>query len=189
MQPFLTTVGVKQGCVFSPILFNLFINKICSIFDQSCDPVQLNNLDVNCLLWADDLLLISKSATGLQNSIDKMQHFYTEMGLEINIKKTKVMIMNKRGRKLENSQVFTLNGKKLEITDEYQYLGIKLRPSGSFSLAVQELNDKASRAWYGISNIIFKNKRMQIDRIFGLFDSLVTPVATYASPLWLPHIP
>ena len=98
------------------------------------------------------------------------------------------MIMNKRGRKLENSHRFQLNGQQLEITDEYQYLGVKLKPSGSFSLAVQELNDKASRAWFGISNIIFKNKRMQVDRIFGLFDSLITPVATYASPLWLPFI-
>ena len=89
VHPFLTTVGVKQGCVFSPILFNLFINKICTSFDQSCDPVQLNNVDVNCLLWTDDLLLISKSATGLQNSIDKMQQFYNTMGLEVNIKNRK----------------------------------------------------------------------------------------------------
>ena len=37
VQPFKTTVGVKQ-------LFNLFIDKICSIFDKNCDPVQLNNL-------------------------------------------------------------------------------------------------------------------------------------------------
>ena len=74
---------------------------------------------------------------------------------------------------------FTLGVKNIEITDEYQYLGIKLRPSGSFSLAVQELNDKACRAWFGISNIIFKNKRMEVDRIFSLFDSLVTPVATW----------
>ena len=122
VHPFLTTVGVKQGCVFSPILFNLFINKICTSFDQSCDPVQLNNVDVNCLLWADDLLLISKTPTGLQNSIDKMHQFYTSLGLDVNIKKTKVMIMNKRGRKLENSQTFKLNGQKLEITDEYQYI-------------------------------------------------------------------
>ena len=37
VQPFKTTVGVKQ-------LFNLFIDKICSIFDKNCDPVQPNNL-------------------------------------------------------------------------------------------------------------------------------------------------
>ena len=188
VKHFTTTVGVKQGCVFSPILFNLFINKICSIFDQTCDPAQLNNKDVNCLLWADDLLLISKTPRGLQNSIDKMHQFYQSMGLQVNIKKTKVMIFNKRGLKMENRSEFYLSGEKLEITDEYQYLGIKLKPSGSFSLAVQELHDKASRAWFGISTLIFKNKRMQVDRIFSLFDSLVTPVATYGSPLWLPFI-
>ena len=186
VQPFKTTVGVKQGCVFSPILFNLFINKICSIFDTNCDPVQLNNLKVNCLLWADDLLLVSKTASGLQNSINKIHQFYNSMGLDVNIKKTKVMVMNKRGKKLDKIYEFTLGNKKIEITDEYQYLGIKLRPSGSFTQAVQELNDKASRAWFGISNIIFRNKRMQIDRIFRLFDSLITPIATYGSSIWLP---
>ena len=98
------------------------------------------------------------------------------------------MVFNKRGLKLENRFEFYLNGEKLEITDEYQYLGIKLKPSGSFTVAVQELKDKASRAWFGISTLIFKNKRMQVDRIFSLFDSLVTPVATYGCPLWLPFI-
>ena len=188
VQPFHTTVGVKQGCVFSPILFNLFIDKICSIFDESCDPVQLHNQDVNCLLWADDLLLLSKTAAGLQNSINKMEQFYRSIGLDVNIKKTKVMIMNKRGLILDKKYQFTLNGSNLEITNEYQYLGIKLRPSGSFTLATQELHDKASRAWFGISNIVFKNKRMPVDRIFNLFDSLVTPIATYCSTLWLPFI-
>ena len=186
VQPFVTTVGVKQGCVFSPILFNLFINKICSIFDQTCDPVELNKFQTNCLLWADDLLLFSKTPSGLQNSINKMQSFYKSLGLSVNIKKTKVMIFNRRGLVLDKKYTFTLEGKNLEITGEYQYLGLKLKPSGSFSLAVQELNDKATRAWFGISNIIFKNKRMEVDRIFSLFDSLVTPVATYGSALWLP---
>ena len=96
--------------------------------------------------------------------------------------------MNKRGLKLDKLYEFTFDNKKLEIVDEYQYLGIKLRPSCSFTLATQELNDKASRAWFGISNIIFRNKRMQIDRIFRLFDSLITPIATYSAPIWLPFI-
>ena len=86
------------------------------------------------------------------------------------------MIMNKKGLILDKKYQFTLNGSNLEINNEYQYLGIKLRPSGSFTLATQELHDKASRAWFGISNIVFKNKRMQVDRIFNLFDSLVSSV-------------
>ena len=87
LKPFITTVSVKQGCVLSPVLFNLYIDKICKVFDNSCDPVSINNRDLNCLLWADDLLLVSKTPTGLQNCIDKMHRFYENLGLQINIKK------------------------------------------------------------------------------------------------------
>ena len=55
-------------------------------------------------------------------------------------------------------------------------------------VAVQELHDKASRAWFGISNVVFKNKRMEVDKIFQIFDSLVTPVALYGCEFWLPLI-
>ena len=66
LQPFLTTIGVKQGCVFSPILFNIFIDKINEIFDETCAPVKINNLDLNCLLWADDLVIFSQTAEGFR---------------------------------------------------------------------------------------------------------------------------
>ena len=187
LHPINTTIGLKQGCVFSPIIFNLFINKICNIFDESCSPVKINNVNLNSLLWADDLMLVSETPTGLQNAIDKMHSFYQSLDLQINKKKTKVIIFNKRGVKLDKKYLFLIDGVKLEITDQYQYLGLKLRPSGSMNLAVQELCDKASRAWFGISNIIFRNKRMEVDKVFGIFDSLVTPVAIYGSPFWLPY--
>ena len=159
LEPFTTTIGVKQGCVFSPILFNIFINKICSIFYETCSPIKINNTSMSCLLWADDLLLCSETAEGLQNAINKMSTFYDSLDLKINLKKTKVMIFNKRGLSLKNKFNFKIKNDKLEITNEYQYLGLKLRPSGSLTQAVQELHDKASRAWFGISNIIFKNKK------------------------------
>ena len=188
LKPFVTTVSVKQGCVLSPVLFNLYIDKICKVFDNSCDPVTINNRDLNCLLWADDLLLVSKTPTGLQNCIDKMHKFYESLGLQINIKKTKVIIFNRRGLTLERKYQFFLKGAKLEITNQYQYPGIKLRPSGSLKISTEELHDKASRAWFGISHTIFKNKRMEYDQVFGIFDSLITPVASYACAFWLPFV-
>ena len=188
LKPFRTTIGVKQGCIFSPILFNIFINKITNIFDASCDPLKVNDKDLSCLLWADDLLLVSSSSQGLQNSLNKMESFYNSLGLKINIKKTEIIIFNKRGLKLDNCFDFRLNGQKVKIVDEYQYLGLKLKPSGSMNLAMQVLHDKASRAWFGISNVIFKNKRMEVDKIFNVFDSLVTPVALYGCEFWLPLV-
>ena len=103
---------------FSPILFNIFVNKIFEIFDKTCDPLTINNKDLNCLLWADDLLLVSSSAQGLQNSLDKMGSFYSSLGLKINIKKTEIIIFNKRGLTLDSNFNFELNGQKVKIVDE-----------------------------------------------------------------------
>ena len=97
------------------------------------------------------------------------------------------MVFNKGG-KLIKSHKFYLSGKELEVVDQYQYLGVKLTHSGSMQLAVSELADKASRAWHGISNVIYTNKRMEVNKAFGIFDSLVVPVGTYCCEMWLPYI-
>ena len=81
------------------------------------------------------LLLFSLSEKGLQNSIDKMCKFYYSLGLEISLKKTKVIVFNKSGKLLKGYK-FMCNGSVLEVTKEYQYLGIKFTPSGSMNVDV-----------------------------------------------------
>ena len=190
LQPIATTIGLKQGCCLSSLLFNLFVNNLPSIFDQSCDPVSILNESFNCLLWADDLLILSRSPQGLQNAINKTHLFYNSLGLEINQKKTKVMIFNGRGLKLATlpEHNFYIGGNPIEVVDTYQYLGINVKPSGSMQFAVSELFDKASRAWFAISNVLYKNKRLAVGRAFQLFDSLIRPVALFSCEFWLPTI-
>ena len=54
--------------------------------------------------------------------------------------------------------------------------------------AVSELYDKASRAWFAISNMLYKYKRLPVSRAFQLFDSLIKPVALFSCEFWLPNI-
>ena len=190
LQPITTTIGLKQGCCLSSLLFNLFVNKLPSIFYSSCDPVSILNQNFSCLLWADDLLILSKSPSGLQNALDKTKLFYDDLGLEINQKKSKVMIFNGRGLKLDKlaEHKFLIGNNHVEVVDTYQYLGINLKPSGSMQFAVSQLCDKASRAWLAISNILYKYKRLPVSRAFQLFNSLIRPVALFSCEFWLPII-
>ena len=111
-QPFTTTVGVLQGCVLSPILFNLFLNKTTDVINTGCDnhttqqglccatccdPVLIGNNRSSSLMWCDDLVVFSKSAAGLQNTIDRISQHFNLLGLSVNETKTKVVIFNNQG--------------------------------------------------------------------------------------------
>ena len=52
---------------------------------------------MNTMMFADDLLLLSTSASGLQNSIDILCEYCAQWKLHINIKKTKIMTFSKSG--------------------------------------------------------------------------------------------
>ena len=69
--------GVRQGCILSAMLFNLYLNEIPFLLDkQDMEPILLpDSSSLNCLLYADDLVLISSSANGLQNALSTLSQF------------------------------------------------------------------------------------------------------------------
>ena len=72
-----------------------------SAFQNSLsDPIILSNgTKLNSLLYADDLIIISRSKIGLQNCLNTLSSFCNSWMLDINSKKTKVMIFQKRAKK------------------------------------------------------------------------------------------
>jgi hypothetical protein len=98
-------------------------------FDESCDPVKLMERNVSCLLYEDDLVLISESAIGLQNSLNILSCYCDKWNLTVNLDKAKSMIFNKAGRKLTRES-FLYKNNRIDLGMEYKYLGIILKTSG-----------------------------------------------------------
>ena len=90
-------------------------------FDESCDPVKLMERNVSCLLYADDLVLISESAIGFQNSLNILSCYCDKWNLTVNLDKTKSMIFNKAGRKLTRESFFYKNN-RIDLGMEYKTL-------------------------------------------------------------------
>ena len=93
--------GVRQGCILSPMLFNLYLNEIPFLLDrEDTDSITLSNgSKLNCLLYADDLVLVSHSAKGLQKALSILAKYCNDWLLSVNPKKTKVVIFQKKCRK------------------------------------------------------------------------------------------
>ena len=94
----LATSGVKQGCPLSPLLSNIFQHDLHKIFDSSCDPVKIGDVPINSIYWADDLLLLSASKEGLQQSVEKVKTYCYKRGLVVDTEKkpSKSMVLSKQ---------------------------------------------------------------------------------------------
>jgi hypothetical protein len=180
-NPISDNVGVKQGCVLSPTLFKIFINDFPDIFDQTCDPVHLYNDKLNCLMFADDIVILSETRDGLQNSLDKLSTYCRDWSLTVNTDKTKIVVFNKKGKLLQ--QNLSLGGSSLESVISYTYLGITLHASGHFHNAISSLSEKATKAMFKLRNSIY---RLNLYPKLGLalYDSLIRPICTYACDVW-----
>ena len=67
--------GVRQGDNLSPALFIIFINDLPKYLDGTNDPVDLGDLTINCLMYADDVVILSTSKTELQEKLNKLENF------------------------------------------------------------------------------------------------------------------
>ena len=82
-----TNLGIRQGDGLSPLLFCLYIDDIANIFDDSCAPCGIGTCKLSHLLYADDLMLLSETKTGLQMCIDKLKEYCDKWKLTVNLKK------------------------------------------------------------------------------------------------------
>ena len=98
-EKFRINQGVKQGCILSPLLFNIFLSDLTNELENGeSDPVKIDNtVTLNSLIWADDLLLLSESERGLNNMLNNL-HEYTKTNLiQVNLEKQIAWFLTKQG--------------------------------------------------------------------------------------------
>lgn len=99
-EDFIILKDVRQGCIISPLLFNIYIEQIIKeSIAQNHHGVKINNRIVNNLKYADDLVLSSSSLAGLKDLLQKLSDTSIRYNMKINVKKSKYMHVKKSDKK------------------------------------------------------------------------------------------
>ena len=96
--------------------------------------------------------------------------------------KTKCMIFNRTGKLLKNK--FYFDNITLENVRHYKYLGFIFSPSGEINTGLNDLRDRAFKAFMKLKTQMGICFNQDIQITLNLFDSLIKPILLYSSDFW-----
>ena len=119
---------VRQRCLLSPTLFNIFLERIMTdALEDHEGTVIIGGRTITNLRFADDIYGLAGEEEELANLVEHLDKASTAYGMEIGAKKTKLMTNNTSGVNAE----IKVNGQKLETVTSFKYLGSVITDEGS----------------------------------------------------------
>ena len=118
--------GLRQGCSLSPLLFALYIAEMGKEITMSEEGFMVGRVCVSGLLFADDLVLIARSAAGLLRLLSLVRKHVEWLKMDINTERDKSEVISPEGVEGDAWQVQGGNGEvllSLKQVIKYKYLG------------------------------------------------------------------
>ena len=174
--------GVRQGDSLSATLFGLDINDVVKDLNQ-CEGIVINDKKITCLLYADDIVLISENENDLQNMLTKLKSWCYKWRMTVNIDKSKVMHCRNKTQE-QSGIIFKYGEKELEYVQTYKYLGIVIDAFLDYNVTANMLANSASRALSALYNKFKFNKGLGYLTYTKLYNTGIVPILDYACGIW-----
>ena len=177
------STGLMQGECLSPSLFSFYINDMDEVMnDTDSMGILVGATRITVLKYADDVVLLSSSVSGLQNGLNNLYDYCVQNKLNVNITKSKLMCFSRRVNK--NLPEVHFNDHILEWVDSFKYLGVTFTRTCSFIRTQEMLCEQARRAQTVLDLHILRHPTLSVQHILELFDTLIKPILLFGCEVW-----
>jgi len=142
------TCGVRQGGVLSPVLFALYADDIDNSLCSSKLGCYVGQMYVGCIMYADDIILLSASLNMLQRMMKLCETEAYYLDMKFNVAKSMIIRVG-YGCNVICAKVY-LDGCELQFVCKIKYLGVFLLSGKTLRLSLQEPKAKFFKALNGI---------------------------------------
>ena len=148
--------GLTQGEICSPILFLLFINELAlEIIQKGKHGISLSPglIQMLIMLFADDVILLSFTITGIQHQLNILNDTASNFGLVVNLRKLNGVVFRNGGH-LALREKWLYNGTRLAVANQYKYLGVIFSTGLTFSYCLEDMASRAKKGVIGILKLL-----------------------------------
>lgn len=173
--------GVRQGCVLSPQLFNLYSQFVFqkALYERP-EGVNIGGTLINNLRFADDTAIMAESAEDLQTLLEGVSRECEEVGLAINTQKTKMMVISKNPN---INPILTVNGNRIEQVQKYKYLGSTINSEMDPDQEIKIRIEMARNAFMKYSTLL-TNRNLNLVIRLRFVECYVWSVLMYGVETW-----
>ena len=172
--------GVRQGCILSPDLFSL-CSEIIMRNIEGQPGVRVGGHNINNLRYANDTVLISENEKDLQQLLNIVESKSKEKGLELNSKKTEVMVIS---RKEEPPLInININGIKLKQRDHFKYLGALVSSDGRNNTEISARIAQVKMMFQKMKTVL-TNSHISIQTRKRTLECYIEPILMYGCEAW-----
>lgn len=163
--------NVPQGCPLSPLLFVAYINELAKRLENSDLGYRLGQNRLPALLFADDILLISKDPEEMQRLLNICAEYWKEYRFDFCKDKSQMMVVNPP---VQPQKSWNLGDSTLGQVTRYEYLGVTINNTKT------PLEDMALQL-AGLASSLAFHFYSRYELVLGTWKGVAVPSLTYAS--------
>ena len=170
--------GVRQACILSPCLFNLYAEYIVrnAGLEEAQAGIKIARRNINNLRYADETTLMAESEEELKSLLMKVTEESENIGLKLNIQKTEIMASSP-------ITSWEIEGKTVETVSDFIFLGSKITADGDCSHKIKRRLLLGRKVMTNLDSIL-KSRDINLTTKIHLVKAMVFPVVMYGCESW-----